>query len=556
MATKVLSIEIGQGLTRVVEMDYKTKNPKIYQCFTFSTPKGIVKDGMIHFNDTFISMLKSECGKHKAHTTKVVFSITSSRIANREVKLPLIKEKQIQDVLNANATDFFPVDMSQYHLAYRIIHKVNNSEEKSLYLNVLAVPNELTECYVRFAQACGFTIMALDYVGNSICQAMEDSFTSQTHAIIKAEERNTLITVVKDKKIAFQRTVNYGINDAIDTVRANAVFGTNLSYVDAMDILCRKTCIRRYLNADASYREEEDTDMKVMEGRIAVTQSLSMLIASINRILEYYMETSGTSKIDQVSLVGLSGDFSGLSKLMSNELQQKVRVFHGAPESVLAKKVRDDKFGLSTYIACVGAALNPLNLMPEQAKGAKGKAKGESAEANSKNIVVIGAGIFAVGLIAAIALAATTMLGYVGTKNQIAKTQANIEALQESGVEAIYNEYMTVTELSQKLAVVYDGTRSRSEDLVAFIGELENKMPSSTIVMNFYATSQGVSMSMTVDSKEAAAKTLMQLKTFESIQVVSSTGLTESIDENGETTVAFSVDCTYKPVGAEETEAE
>ena len=28
MATKVLSIEIGQGLTRVVEMDYKVKNQR------------------------------------------------------------------------------------------------------------------------------------------------------------------------------------------------------------------------------------------------------------------------------------------------------------------------------------------------------------------------------------------------------------------------------------------------------------------------------------------------------------------------------------------------
>ena len=39
MATKVLSIEIGHGLTRVVEMDYKAKNPKVYNYFTFETPK-------------------------------------------------------------------------------------------------------------------------------------------------------------------------------------------------------------------------------------------------------------------------------------------------------------------------------------------------------------------------------------------------------------------------------------------------------------------------------------------------------------------------------------
>ena len=44
MATKVLSIEIGQGLTRVVEMDYKVKNPKVYNYFTFETPSNAPKN--------------------------------------------------------------------------------------------------------------------------------------------------------------------------------------------------------------------------------------------------------------------------------------------------------------------------------------------------------------------------------------------------------------------------------------------------------------------------------------------------------------------------------
>ena len=35
MANKVLGIEIGQNLTRVVEIDYKVKNPKIYNMFRF-----------------------------------------------------------------------------------------------------------------------------------------------------------------------------------------------------------------------------------------------------------------------------------------------------------------------------------------------------------------------------------------------------------------------------------------------------------------------------------------------------------------------------------------
>ena len=45
----------------------------------------------------------------------------------------------------------------------------------------------------------------------------------------------------------------------------------------------------------------------------------------------------------------------------------------------------------------------------------------------------------------------------------------------------------------------------------------------------------------------------MQLRTFESIEVVSSQGLTDNLDDTTERIVEFSVDCVYKAV---ETEAE
>ena len=77
-------------------------------------------------------------------------------------------------------------------------------------------------------------------------------------------------------------------------------------------------------------------------------------------------------------------------------------------------------------------------------------------------------------------------------------------------------------------------------------------MPSSLIVLNFSATHDGVTMSIQTDSKESAAKTLMQLRTFDSIEVVSSQGLTDNLDDNAERVVEFSVDCIYKAVEVEE----
>ena len=47
MAKKVLSMEIGQATTRVIEIDYMAKAPKIYQAFSLETPRDMVQDSTI-----------------------------------------------------------------------------------------------------------------------------------------------------------------------------------------------------------------------------------------------------------------------------------------------------------------------------------------------------------------------------------------------------------------------------------------------------------------------------------------------------------------------------
>ena len=45
--SKVLSIELGFSLVRVLEIDYKAKKPKIYANFEFKTPENVLEDGFI-----------------------------------------------------------------------------------------------------------------------------------------------------------------------------------------------------------------------------------------------------------------------------------------------------------------------------------------------------------------------------------------------------------------------------------------------------------------------------------------------------------------------------
>ena len=122
MAARVLSVEIGSTITRISEMDYRVKNPKLYKYFCIPTPQGVMEDGFLHENAEFIGAFKRALSENKIKTKQVVFSITSSKIVTREVQVPPIKTNQIGGYIKANANDFL-MSEELSSVAYELANK-------------------------------------------------------------------------------------------------------------------------------------------------------------------------------------------------------------------------------------------------------------------------------------------------------------------------------------------------------------------------------------------------------------------------------------------------
>ena len=98
---KILSIELGHSVIKLCEMDYKVNNPKIYQCQEAITPPGSVNDGYItegKMKDLAYA-IKETIARNGIKTKKVIFTVASAKIINREVTVPDVKESQIASVI-------------------------------------------------------------------------------------------------------------------------------------------------------------------------------------------------------------------------------------------------------------------------------------------------------------------------------------------------------------------------------------------------------------------------------------------------------------------------
>ena len=131
MAKKVLSIEIGQQVTKAVVIDFLKKNPHVYNAFSFDTPEGVMEDGYVKDKDRMAQLLREQMKDNGVKEKEVVFSIASSKIASREVTVPYVPEKNLDNLINATAQDYFPVNMEEYTLPYNVLETVKEKDKKS-----------------------------------------------------------------------------------------------------------------------------------------------------------------------------------------------------------------------------------------------------------------------------------------------------------------------------------------------------------------------------------------------------------------------------------------
>lgn len=552
MAAKAIAIEIGYSLTKICEVDYKAKTHKIYKSFTVSNGVEVINDGALVVSPEYVENLRSALTANHVKAKQVVFTITSSKIASREVTIPYVKENRIADVVNANATDYFPVDLSQYQLAYTILGTVGETKGTQQYkLLVMAVPSALLTGYYDLAKALKLEVAAIDYASNSIFQVVKEECAKGRHIVVKIDERASLVMAVENSVLTFTRNVSYGFEEVMDTVMNSLCWGEVSTVEQAIRVLQRNDCIVPETGAGGDAESTEAPAMSAKDRALEeVREAVMPLIGGITRVIDYYASRNSGAGIDRILITGAGADFKGMAQMLARETNMQVTVLKEAAGWNLMRNFKNECF--SEYIACVGAAVAPLGFKQESEKRGKDKkAKKEGGEQGT-NWAPFAYTVFGVGLVAAAALAAVPMVGYAKLTKTNMELKAQAGSLED--IIPIYNEYVQTKTEHAMTKAMYGATESRNEELEEFLGELEDKLPSNVNVISFSSDPYQVTINMRVRTKDDAGETVEQMRTFHSLvpELVTVTSLVEEVnEESGEHAVNFTVTATYQAVGYE-----
>ena len=528
MAKKVLSIQAGIWVTKVALMEYGVKHPKVFDMFTFRTPDNAVEDGYIRERESLSNQLRAELSKRKITERKVIFSINSAKVVSREVMVPKVGNRQLKTLAVEQARENFPMDIASYTISYAKMGMLDGDPKQQMKLLLLAVPDNLLSNYVQFAELAGLEIETFEYMGNCAMQFIAKNFIEDS-VIVQLEERSTIVSVVKNNHLVFQRVAPHGYDATLATAIDNPVLGLREDQ-EAFEFLCNNNVTRDKPKAemfsDSVIVDPDERLAAAQQAYEAIKESMDYHVRIVVSALEFYQNQYKTPLRGTLHLIGDGMRIQGMAKYFDSKIN--IEVEKGDYLSLVKMDKKNSSISSNEtlgLLSILGAVLEPMNITPKEL----------ADKANKKNTTKIAASIFMIAVIISLCLIGVS---YMRKHNaEVKQTELRKRITELEPVRQIYQENTTYRNICNEYMTFDNMTKSQAEKLYRLINDLEQAFPStspSVRVNNFNASENRVSMVMEADVKMTVAQLLLNLhdiKYFTDISIPSISEQTIEVED-------------------------
>ena len=515
-SNKVLTVEITNESITIIEVSPSIKKQtNVHNALIFETPEDAYEDGALRDVEKLASTIREQLDANGITNKNVIFILSSSKVVNREVLIPEVKENKVKGIVDANASEYFPVNIEDYVVSHSILeHVVNEDKTKQLKLMVVAAPLTMVKSYYELGSMLGLNVQSIDYVGNSMLQLIKtQTSATMTTMVIQLGSESTILNIVKGDTLLLQRTVPYGTNAVVTEVMDEK----EVDATTAMTLLQNERLITVDFDDNAA------------------TGAFRYLINNIGRVIDYYVTKNPDKPIDDVFLTGDGALIRGIDGLFKIQLNIQTRIM----DSLYNVKF-DPKIDLKIYnpvylIAPIGAAFAPMGFRPTEVK-----TKGSASDAD---LMKYGVAVMVVGVIVAAASIGVTTVMKNNEQAKQASLNAQIAAIAD--IDQIISDYDAVVAKYKDIKTMYDQTRTLNENFNMLFDDLEKNQPKDVSIQSFNSSDGGVNIGATAKSLDAIAKFIIQLKKIECIDNAFVPSYTEEVDDAGNKTYTFTVTANF-----------
>lgn len=514
---KVLSIDITNESITIIELTVsQKKQTNIHNVLIFETPEDAYEDGIIKDADRMAAAIREQLSSRGISNKNAIFVLSSAKIVNREVVVPFVKPNKIRGIINANSSEYFPVNIEDYVVSHSVLETVVDAENnKQIRVLAVAAPTQMVKSYYELAGLAGLNVVSVDYIGNAMLQLIKTQTSANaTTMVIQLGSESTVLNIVQGDNLLLQRTVPYGTNSVVNVIMDEK----GVDATTAMTLLQND----RLITVDFDDNE--------------ATGAFRYLINNIGRVMDYYASKNPEKPIDDVFLTGDGALIKGIDGLFKIQLNVNTRIM----DSLYNIKF-DPSIDLKVYnpvylVTSIGAAFAPMGF----------DVIDPTAKVKSGSGVSL-APFVALTVIAAIAGAGLAFYS-IKQKNDAEAERDNLNSkiAAISDIERIITEHDQAKAQYMDVVTMYNATYQLNENVRTFISELESKIPTTVVVTGFTSTNEGVNIPCVSADYDSIADFIMQLKTIDCIDDAYVASISKRLDEStGQESYEFSVTAIY-----------
>lgn len=516
MEQKLLSIYIGNDVTRICEVVKKSATSiTVNNATEVATPGGCIDDGYITDVPAIAESIRGCVFGRGFSATKVIFTISSKKIASKEVIIPAVRgEKKISQILEANSAEYFPVSTTgDFIFAHNTMEYFQDDEGKKIRLTAVATPRDLVEGYYELAEELKLTVEDIDYVGNSVLQLLTLQMKdTSTELVLQIEKDVTYVNIMAGKDIILQRSVPYGKNAVINSMMEIK----KMTEKEAKTLLSNREMIDRQVS------EEE------------YSEAVRYLISSIGRIVEYHRSRNPDRIIDGIKVFGEGSSIAGIDEVLQQELGANVTRFSTLEGVRVSGKAYLTSETALRYLANFGAVLKPIGLKIET-----GRDKEQASKDFNKILFVL----LALVIIGMTGWCVYKVVVYYGLEKAQDILNADIARMED--IEQIAEDYEDAVASFNTVKNFCDSTVDNNDRILTFIKDLEEILPEGTYVDDLDSESGALTLNLYSKDKESVADVIVAMKKLDYVEYFSCASVSEKIVKetlDGTTKEIISVD--------------
>ncbi len=514
-----LSIDIGNEKIKIVDYVRNKDHIKIGHSLLLDTPENAISDGVISGVTDIGDVISAALREKGIKTKDVIFTVASSKIITREVDLPDLPVKKLNTLIRMNADEYFPVNLAEYTLDYRIIDRVDHGDGLQAKVNLVAALSSLMDGYVELAESLNLRVRGIDYGGNSIINFASHLDIEETYMLLDLGSDSTMVTVMSKKVVKFNRNLVYGTKVINNSIQNH--FGVDLK--EAMKIAAEQSLL--------TY-EPETNDFLSND----VSSALNQILNGVSRLMDYYASRNKDS-IEHIYIVGGGTGINGIAAYIERYFNMTCTILSENPRVVAS----DDSYVKNSvyYANAIGAIYSEMNLLPIHVL-------------NKDKLKVSRRLKLELALLAFVLLAVAVYLPFAGLRKLEKEKETLLAEIEEKQIAEVvledYNRTMTSLAFHESIMTTSSSTTEIMADLLE---KMEAEIPTSVSYLTMNNSEEGILISCIASDKLTMVNFITILKNmtlndepvFSQVYVPSFNEVEDSTA--GNSYYAFSIACDY-----------